>query len=498
MTRREIDWRDRGRVAAIGVFMAALVAPAIAVAGAGHARETITVLVNDPASWPAQSNTLRVTTPLWSNAVSSMATLQYNFGTSSDPNYAVMGRDGWMFLGDVHKMNFSQALGRRQMTAEELDVWALTYQAQKEWLDARGIPVLFVVGPAKWGVYPEQLPTWTEGVRQQTIFDQMLEAHPDLDLVDLRPGLRDASLTNDTYPPLNSHWTEYGGYVGWEQLSGEINQVLPAAKASVPALVAVDTRDAQDENEYASMLGIQAPNQWTYPVLASPLPDVTIVNDDGTTRSVPGTLETEYLDMPRMTTSEAAPNDVRALILRDSMSDSLSPYYQSSFDTLWQVRHDIDDPGLAPNIPALVDTFKPDIVIIEMAERYFTMGLPDGAMWQAANAYDRADPEGQRDWRGGVGDVAVSSQLRETGRADLSWTPGNGGGEVLRLSVLADGPGAVTVTVPGQPPITLRVSQGPNVLFAVLPSGTESAVIDSVPGSAGADVTSIELRTQTS
>ena len=498
MTRREIDWADRGRRATVTIFMGALLVPGVAVAGSDHVRETVNVLVNNPSDWAAQSNRLRAGTPLWNNAVNSFSTLQFDMGTSSNPSFGVVGRDGWMFLGDAHKLNFSQALGRRQFSSDEISAWAATYAAEREWLESQGIEVLFVVGPAKWSVYPEQLPAWTEDVPPaQTIFDQMLSTHPELELIDLREGLIEASVDEETYPPLNSHWTRFGAYVGWEQLAEELNSRLPEANITVPAISGVSTRDAQDENEFLPMMGIQAPNPWTEPQLEQALPDIELMNPDGSASTVPGSTITELLDLPRTTQSPSAPNDLRAMVLRDSMSDSLSPYLQSSFQTVWQLGHYIDDSGRSPNLPAAVDLFKPDVVIIEMAERYFTVGLPDAQMWADANAYESAPQDNVRSWQAGGVDqpVEVEGNPRDTGRVQLTWTPGEAGTEIARLSLLADGPGAVTVTAQDGSVKTLRVAPGANVLFVELPAGTGAATIDVVPGSASSDITSVQIRT---
>ncbi|MBD7920208.1 hypothetical protein H9657_18200 [Cellulomonas sp. Sa3CUA2] len=482
-----------GRKLTVGVFMAALVAPVVAVGASDHVRETISVLVNDPASWQAQSNRLRAGTPLWNNSVAAYSTLLYRLDTSSNEAVGVVGRDGWMFLGDVQNLNFSQAIGRKVLTPGEADAWADVVAQQQTWLETRGIPMVFAVGPAKWSVYPDRLPAWTDDVRGPTSFDAVLEARPDLGLVDLRGVLRDAE--DPTYSPLNSHWTDYGAYVGWTGLAEVLEDRVDGLDPAVPGLEGIETVD-DGPNEFDAMMGVRAPNPWTNPLLDEDLPDYAVVQPDGSTVPMGGEAPTSLLDLPRTTTSTAAGNDLTALVLRDSMGDALTPYLQASFGRTVQVRHNIDNHGEAPNLQALVDLVQPDVVIFEMAERHFNSGLPDAATWHAANAYDDADASLQLDWSADAatpGAVAVDGELDAEG-AEVTWQPSGTAGQVLRVSLLAGGPGQLEVVSDDGTVTPLRVARDANVLFAHLPAGASQVTLRPVDGSAAATLTSVSVR----
>lgn len=481
-----MDARTRGRRATIVVFMAALLAPAIAVGLSPQLRESVAAVVADPGDWPEQSNRLRAATPLWDGAVSAHATLLYELGASADEGVGVVGRDGWMFLGDVQNANFYQALGRRQFSDEEIDAWSSVVTDQRTWLANRGIPLVVAVAPAKWSVYPDRLPAWTDEVRGPTVLDQVLAARPDLGLVDLRPALRDARATADTYSRLNSHWTGFGGYVGWQSIADAVDHALPGADARAPALEGVRTVP-DGVNEFDAMLGVRAPNPWTVADLAEPLPDVQVVEDNGDLVTVPGDRETDLLDLPRTTRNAAAGNDLTVLVLRDSMGDAISPYLQAAFGTTVQVRHSIDAPQDAPNIQALVERVQPDLVLVEMAERHLNSGLPDREAWAAANAYDRAqDGPGAPVTVAGTLEDGVELDVGADAAADL----------VLRVALDAQGSGSLRITGPDGTVRDVRVARGANVLFARVPSGpgevpTRLALGE---GSSSAELTSVDVR----
>lgn len=485
--------------AAITVFMLALLAPGLAVGMSGQVRETVSGLAVNPASWPELSNRLRVATPLWNDAVSGYSTLLYRLGTSSNEGFGVMGRDGWMFLGNIQNANFAQALGRRQLSDAELTTWATQLGEESAWLHTRGIPMLFVVGPAKWSVYGDKLPAWTDGTLKERPFDQLLRTHPELPLVDVRQPLIDARATADTYSRLNSHWTQYGATIGWQALVPTIDKALGGrVQLPVPKIASVQTIDAA--NEYQAMMGINVKNPWTVPDLAQPLPAYSIVQADGTLAETDGSQQTGLLDLPKTTKNSAAGNNLTALVLRDSMGDSLSPYLQSSFGTLVQVRHNIDASRDTPNVEALVDLVKPDIVIYEMAERHFNSALVDSVAWTDANRYDRADTTGEQGWQEadrGVTGVSLAGPVDLSSPVTLSWDSTADRTKVLRLSLLADSPGDLVVTTADGQSQSLRVAKDSNVLFTTLdPQAGGTVTLTKAPGSGGMHLTSATVRSE--
>lgn len=487
-----------GRKLVIGSFVAALMAPLTAVGLSGQVRSAASALVANPHSWPEQSNRLRAATPLWNDAVAGYSTMLYRLGTSSNQGVGVVGRDGWMFLGDIQNANFSQAIGRRTFSDAELTAWTSTLSAEKQWLAARRIPLVFAVGPAKWSVYPDKLPTWA-GSAHRTIFDQVQAAAPDLGIVDLRPALRDARSTADTYSRLNSHWTDYGAYIGWGQLADAIDAAVPGADVVRPKASGVATRQ-DGPNEFDAMMGVRAPNPWTSPNLSGSLGSYAVVQPDGSLAQQSGDPETNLLDLPRTTVNTQAPNKLTALVLRDSMGDALTPYLQASFARTVQVRHYIDLQSSAPNVQALVDLVHPDVVIVEMAERHFNSGLPDGPMWAAANAYDKANAASEASWvsdKQASATLSVEGTLSTTAATKVAWSSARPGTQLLRVSLNASGPGALQVLLGDGAVQTLRVAQDSNVVFLQIPAGqaTNGVSLQLAPGSAPAVLTSVSVRT---
>jgi hypothetical protein len=369
------------------VFLAALWLPLIAVFGSAQFSPFLRAIHQDPQSFEAERNRLRQATPLWNDAVAGYNRALYAIGVSGRPGAAEIGRDGWMFLGDIFNNNFSQAIGRRVLDDAEVARWTSVLTLQQQWLATRGIPSAFVVAPAKWSIYPEYLPQWTEGLHPVHSLDRLAAAAGPLSMIDLRATLLEAKAQAATYSALDSHWTDYGAWVAWKQIATDLNRAIPALPMlNVPSLRGMSSVDGA--GEFEGMLGISATNRVTTYELSQPFSDAVIVAADGSVRPLPGGTRTDLLDLPRMTRNDAAGNRLRVLILRDSTGNALSPFLQNAFHTTYQVDHSFGVPKRRPNLAGLVDQLHPDLVLWIMTERYLNESPGDPDEWRAANDFD--------------------------------------------------------------------------------------------------------------
>jgi hypothetical protein len=287
----------------------------------------------------------------------------------------VSGKNGWTFWGDVQAMNFSQAVGKRVLSNQEAAQWHTYLSQLQKSLAEKNIPLYVVVTPAKWDVYPQDLPDWAQSIRGSAPLDQLLHQYPDLPLVDVRAALREASKSHPVYSKVNSHWTDYGASVGWTSIAKCIDAAAPAlGPLSTPPSDGVTL--GPDNNEFATYGITNATPDWTIPRYTQPLKPVTVVREDGTSSVVDGATPTDESLLPLTTETPGAQSQHSALVLRDSMGNGLSVFLQQAFQTTWQVRHNFDDPSHIANIPALVSKDKPDVVIVEVAERFLNFPPP--------------------------------------------------------------------------------------------------------------------------
>lgn len=281
----------------------------------------------------------------------------------------VLGRDGWAFYNDQIEENFSQAVGRRYLTIAEVTAWHDYFSALDAALAEQGIELSIQVSPSATSVYPEQLPEWTDGIVGSTPLDQFLAASPDLPIVDFRHDLRVAAESENVFTPVNSHWTDWGGYIAWQTYASCHDATYPASDP-----VWVPTADGAEStgiyNEYAPYGVPDAEPAWTAPVFTEDFAEVSVTAADGTTAMVDGHDPVDLGKLPASTTTDDARTAQSALIMRDSMGNALTPYWGQEFAKTWQIQHRYDDWSNPPNYRALVDQYNPDVVIVQLAERH--------------------------------------------------------------------------------------------------------------------------------
>ena len=397
--------------------------------------------------------------------------LQQTRTSAAHPGAAVEGRDGFLFLGDDYMANFAQAMGRRYYSREEVQTTVDAEKNRDAWLAKRGIASELFVVPAKWSIYPDKLPAWTDGQVLPHVLDQLVTADA-ASFPDLRPALKQARSTADTYSKLNSHWTQYGAYVGFQAIAAQLQKDHPeVGQLAVPTLSGTTTVDAN--NEFAAITGAPGPNNWTQPTFAQPLPSYTVVKPDGSRTTVPGTQLLDITQMPLQTESSAAGNNHRALILADSATTSLSPYLAHAFGTTMMVRHWMDVPTQAPNLAALVESFRPDVVITLLSERNLNIITPDAATWQAATAYDNGKQPDLGSWKDGSANGLTLSGRDLGSPVTAALTTPPTAGLVVRLDVDATAAATVSVSGTASTPFerTVIAAAGHSALFVTVPPG---------------------------
>lgn len=469
--------------AVTGLFLLALCLPFLAVLRSPQLIPSVRSVVGNPAEWDHARDALRRTTPLWNRAVEIYSQILYELGTTSNTSIGVVGTDGWVFLGNSFDNNMAQALGRRVYSSQEVARWSETLKEEQAWLNRRGIPLLFVVAPAKWSIYPDRLPSWAQKQIGTHSFDLLLRSPLHLPLIDLRPALRNARATAETYSPLNSHWTDYGALVAWNEIAARLGSMDPKlAGLYVPAANGAATVDYG--SEFAGMISLPEKNRWTLPRLEKPLPDYEIVAPNGSTSTVSGLTDTGLLDLPRETRNPSVKDNIRALVLRDSMGDSLSPYLQAAFSETIQVNHSLNVPNLAPNVPALVDSSKPDVVLYIMTERYLDR-VPGGLeLWRAANDFDLSASGPVGEWKPGdetAGGVRIEGSPSLDAPVSLYWPSGDVRPHVVRIDLDAKWSGQLQVQ--------LYANGKPDVLGEQYVVGTNELYFDLPPHVDGSRVT---------
>lgn len=284
------------------------------------------------------------------------------------PNY-LESESEWYFFGDAYVSNASQMVGRVVPNQQQTAQFRKRFTELDSQLRAEGRQLALVVAPAKWDVYRDQTPEWSQALVGETTIDVLQQATPELVWIDPRDALRDAEYR--TYTPTNSHWTDYGGYVGWSFIASCIAQFDEEFGAiEAPPIVGVTTIADTGKNEFAAYGIADAGEVWTQPVFDTSFPDLELSQADGTVKQVPWNHKTDMMDFPLTVTNPAPQVDKNVLLAGDSMSTAISPYLARSFKSVRSIRHGIGETPF-PDIVAEARAMDADLVIIEVAERHY-------------------------------------------------------------------------------------------------------------------------------
>lgn len=292
---------------------------------------------------------------------------------SSMPSDMVLaGKGDWLYLAQENPyLNVVEDYhGTRLLTQEQLDVWITVFSARRDWLAARGIRYMVVVAPNKVSIYPEALPERFAYTSETTKLDQMGEAlsAAGIHFVDLRPPLLAAKAQGKAYYRTDSHWTPYGAFFAYQEIVRNLARYFPSMKpASLEDFTVSETPGLRGGLSYMIALG----DLYHENVLA--LEPKTPLK----ARELSGITAQLNHFQPLMAYENPDSSLPRVLVFRDSFTHELIPFLAEHFSRMyfvWPFPTDIIYARQFDTEAILRE--KPDIVIEQFVERYFTQPPP--------------------------------------------------------------------------------------------------------------------------
>lgn len=290
------------------------------------------------------------------------------FGINSGPGSNVFeGTDGWFFFSGDQLLD--DLKGRLNFSAEETQQFLQSLAEKKSWLNSQGIAYILLVAPNKQSIYPNYLPRHYRQVRKTSRLDDLLMhmAQPaDNGLLDLRPRLREESAKVRLYDRSDTHWNSWGAYLAYQGIMDRVKTLFPDFKGqrSFSFLPAWKNGDGGD---LALMIGRRTSIIEQRPVVNSA--DFT-AKDTPIEQSLAALLTLPQLH-PEYTSNSN--KKLRVLVLHDSFSNKLKPFFSESFSQVLYIWQYYDLESLAvmdkTRLAEIISLFKPDLVIEETVER---------------------------------------------------------------------------------------------------------------------------------
>ena len=302
------------------------------------------------------------------------ARLLYPLGISTDPKQVILGREGWIYLGDQYEQTLS--VDRRPPSkadfarGQEIGHAAMALDA---FLASRGVKLFrVVIGPNKGSIYPEYLPDWAKPSLPNAT-DALLAGTGTVFYVDLRGPLLAAK--TDQHEPLyyktDTHWNYLGAGVAFRTFAQQVSLAAPEIKwppATVYQLTRVDSRDGGDLAEFLRLTAHLSDRE---PVINTASLSIETKESDFDTKQVLYQGANKAVlppTKPLLVQSVGALNDKRVLWLRDSFGTALSPLMAATFSEVLQLHWaEAMQPG--GRFIQLVEDWKPEYVFVTVVER---------------------------------------------------------------------------------------------------------------------------------
>ena len=286
----------------------------------------------------------------------------------------IKGAGGNYLFSDLYANNFSQSVGRITQTAKKQKQWAKYFEKARKLTEAQGGVFHIVVAPATWEVNPRTLPTWAQSLRGTNTLNKLMKAYPKLPWIDVRKPLLTAEKKKNVYIPVNSHWTNYGGYVAWKAITRCLGGDSSLDKVGVPSLASIKTDP--NYNEFAGYGIKDGKKAWTVPVYSSPLPGSTqekYPSGDPVEFDPYGGIDAVYL--PAVVQTPDAQSDETLLVYRDSTGSALSPLWRYSYQTSYQYHHGVLSDQKPTALTTAIGAAHPDVFLYVISERNLD-GMP--------------------------------------------------------------------------------------------------------------------------
>ncbi|HMJ69141.1 MAG TPA: hypothetical protein VK508_09600 [Cyclobacteriaceae bacterium] len=279
------------------------------------------------------------------------------FDVAVNPEKAMVGKQGWMYYNNADGSDeiFGSYTHTNLLLQQDLEFYVNSQLAHKKECEEKGIKYFFGFCPQTQTIYPEYMPYAMKIQIRDTMSrgDQIMAAlkqsSSNFNFIDLRPSMFEAKSQVQLYRKLDSHWNNYGAYIGYKSL---FDQMFPEVGVKPLHLSDFDiTWSLSDYGDLALMTGASAfPDSIPSFILKQDTLQFAQVSSEG------------FPERTVITHCETCPEQRTLLMFRDSYTEALIQYISRHFRRVIYV--------WGPYDQNTVNLAKPDIVLHLPVERY--------------------------------------------------------------------------------------------------------------------------------
>ncbi len=297
----------------------------------------------------------------------------FPLGISIDPEQAVIGYDGWIFLGDRHEKTQSFAReGYTQKHAHTVENISQSIRAWDDWLRNHGVQDFkVIIGSNKSSIYPEFTPLWARPA-DYLLVDALSQHLDNTTIIDTKSNLLTSKELHDKplYYKSDTHWNRFGAGIAFKQFAEQLKIDHPHLIIPNNEYYNVARECIRNGGDLANFLRIShTVKDLEIITKVYDIKNTVNVYDYGndTLVSVMGNQVHGAPQKAQLLKSEASLNKAKVLWISDSFGTSMNPYMTTMFSDIVKIHAST---GMFTDAFAdIVKEWRPDFVFITRVER---------------------------------------------------------------------------------------------------------------------------------
>ena len=296
---------------------------------------------------------------------------------------AIVGREGWLFLGNIHNQALAKSTGVLKSSPQNANKWAAAMKSRQDWLAQNGIPMLVFIAPNKHSIYPEHLPSYIN-ISSPNSTDILFNTAKNrgINIYNLRKTLLKEKQNNKEkplYKKTDSHWNNLGATIAAQEILATINLSTPIQEVTIDSIEPYIITSGDVAKQLRIEKDLPADFDVDFKIITKEkIKNACIETGDPETfkftgECIPfkGTVVGIHTH-PKKSYHPLALNDKKLLFMRDSFGTSVSSILTTAFSVTWQSHHyKMRSPKI---FREFVKENKPDVVVFLIVERSLTNG----------------------------------------------------------------------------------------------------------------------------
>ncbi|MBI5953205.1 MAG: hypothetical protein HY865_16240 [Chloroflexi bacterium] len=269
-------------------------------------------------------------------------------------NGGLVGKDGWLFYtGDysIHDYQKTELMG-----PSRLEYFGELLNKLDQSTAQNGGTLWLIIPPDKNTIYPQHMPDEIPVIGQTSRLDQLtdyLQKKTEINLIDLRPLFMDVARSSQIYYKSDAHWNCLGAYHASNELLAQISVLHPDVQTHPLADYEFGTM-SDSTLDIAGVMGLSLQEESV--TLTPKFPIGSIAHEDYDNTDAIKVAVNSQVDLPT------------ALVIHDSFyPECLNQFLEPQFSRVIFSHYEKTQ---FPDYLKLIETEKPDVVIVEFAERH--------------------------------------------------------------------------------------------------------------------------------